>query len=102
MCLAGSYPLEQVAHQLRHPVWWRCHVQTVSVTIENAYTFLSIVTSVAHKFFHHQSMCLQQVFLFESIEFRHQVIGFNSIFHLLYFVGGSKHVFPFYNIRYLL
>ena len=68
MNIGGLDPLEQVTHQFRYTSSWWSHVKAISITIEHTDSILSIMSGMAHQVFHHQSMSLQQVFLFEGIQ----------------------------------
>ena len=86
MRLTCLNPLEEVTHQFWHSLRWWSHVQTVAITIEYAYTIITIMSCVTYQIFHHESMSLQQILFLECVQMRHKVIGFNSVLHLLYLV----------------
>ena len=101
MRLAVLYPMKQITHQFWYSCRWRSHVQTVAIPIEHSDALLTIVTGITYQLTHHQSVSLLQVFLFESVQLRHQSIGLDSILHFLYLVRSTKHMFAVDDIRHL-
>ena len=102
MRFAGLDPMEQVAHQFWYTVCWWSHVQAVAITIKHSDTLLSVVSSIPHQLAHHQSVSLQQIFLFESIQLRHQTVSLDSILHLLDLVWSAQHMFAVEDVCHLL
>ena len=99
ICFAN--PFKQVTHKFWNTSRRWCHVQTITITVEHAHTLLPVVTGIANQLFHHQFMGFQQILFFKSIQLRHEAIGFDGVFHLLYFIGSTQHVLAVNNICYL-